>query len=224
MGMHAAQTWLISLCGITTDTLSSVPRRQSLYYPSTRSTQTLQHHVEPHSSHSNPFQSATLLKSAWGFCVLWVTAHRLHLDPLKPMSVNFSNLERAVLSGSVGTRSPDRGNGSLFHMQSWAGWDQTEQEVNQPCLILGLFTQWANGGTELKKCERWKKGKGRAHAFGLGLIWSELWLENLKGTVQAKIQTLLSFFFRIFEHSTKQFSECSMNSVSRTVLEWHEGE
>ncbi len=146
MGTLAAQTsWLISLCGITTDTLSSVPRRQSLYYPSTRSTQTLQHHVQPHSSHSNPFQSITLLKSAWGFCVLRVMAHRLHLDPLKLVSVNFSNLERVVLSGSVGTRSPDRGNQSLFHMQDWAGWTRLSRKPISPAWY---WVYLHNGQTE----------------------------------------------------------------------------
>lgn len=50
-----------------------------------------------------------------GFVFSGVTAHRLHLD-LPVMAVNFSNLKTEVLSGSVGTRSPDRGNQSLFRM------------------------------------------------------------------------------------------------------------
>lgn len=96
--------------------------------------------------------------------------------PFRPAETHVSKLLQPGEGGSVwfcGDQEPWQGESNLVHMQSWAGWDQTEQEVNQPCLILGLFTQWANGGMELTKCERWKKGKGRAHAFGLGQIWSE---------------------------------------------------
>lgn len=96
--------------------------------------------------------------------------------PFRPAETRVSKLLQLGEGGSVwfcGDQEPWHGE-SKFISHAELGWvDQTEQETNQPGLILGLFTQWANGGMELKKCERWKKGKGRAHAFGLGQIWSE---------------------------------------------------
>jgi len=61
----------------------------------------------------NPFQSITLLKLAWGFCVLGGYSTQ---DPFRPAETHVSKPLQPADRGSVGTRRPDRGNRSLFRM------------------------------------------------------------------------------------------------------------